>query len=311
MTHGTHLVYFSSSPNSSFVRLLGITAVAWKFIRRPPSTPPLQRTRTQASLYPRLPDPCAPNADAPPDTDRRARPRPAAPAEPNRQELSPMRPFFLCVMELQCVSYFLSPWMSPRFTCLPRTALLTPLLAFVSSALVPLLIPLVPTVSTSAINGSRPSPSPAQRRYSFPRSINLTIAASRNRSTFILRALSLLFVSSSCARYCGGSPKPPLLPRRSPPWCRLIPSVPLSVMRHRRGQFPHLVEALFSTRLCCCRSTTLELVPSSSPFFINAPSHRQVLCPRCRRQSASQCSFSAPEVLWPLFSAPLLIKIER
>ncbi|PWZ53208.1 putative clathrin assembly protein [Zea mays] len=84
-------------------------AVAWKFIRRPPSTPPLQRTRTQASLYPRLPDPCAPNADAPPDTDRRARPRPAAPAEPNRQELSPMRPFFLCVMELQCVSYFLSP----------------------------------------------------------------------------------------------------------------------------------------------------------------------------------------------------------
>lgn len=100
---------FLFSPNSSFVRLLGITAVAWKFIRRPPSTPPLQRTRTQASLYPRLPDPCAPNADAPPDTDRRARPRPAAPAEPNRQELSPMRPFFLCVMELQCVSYFLSP----------------------------------------------------------------------------------------------------------------------------------------------------------------------------------------------------------
>ena len=33
--------------------------------------------------------------------------------------------------------------------------------------------------------------------------------------------------------------------------------------------------------------------------------------PRCRRQSASQCSFSAPEVLSPLFFAPLLVEIER
>jgi hypothetical protein len=43
MTHGTHLAY-SSSPQilRSFVSwVLGITAVAWKFIRRPPGfTPP-------------------------------------------------------------------------------------------------------------------------------------------------------------------------------------------------------------------------------------------------------------------------------
>jgi hypothetical protein len=111
------------------------------------------------------------------------------------------------------------------------------------------------------------------------------VAASRNRSTSspsILRALSLLFMSTSCARYCDGSPKPPLLPRRPPPQPlqrRLIPGAPLSVPRHRRGSLPHLVEALFSTRLCCRRSTTLELVPSSSPFFIIAPPPRQVLCP--------------------------------
>ena len=46
--------------------------------------------------------------------------------------------------------------MPPRFTCLLRTALLTPLLASVSSALVPLLIPLVPTVSTEAVLAANP-----------------------------------------------------------------------------------------------------------------------------------------------------------
>jgi hypothetical protein len=84
---------------------------------------------------------------------------------------------------------------------------------------------------------------------------------------------------SSVVCACRSSPKPPLLPRRPPPRRHLIPDAPLSVPRNRRGPFSHLAEALFSTRLCCHRSTTLELVPSPLPFFVIAPPPRQVLCP--------------------------------
>jgi hypothetical protein len=84
---------------------------------------------------------------------------------------------------------------------------------------------------------------------------------------------------SSVVCVCRSSPKPPLLPRRPPPRRHLIPDAPLSVPRHSRGPFSHLAEALFSTRLCCRRSTTLELVPSPSPFFVIAPPPRQSSMP--------------------------------